>query len=95
MTLKDKGGLVKMFAIAISDYTIVGVGNTMREVLNVTGVKLRRKKIEHYYSNSLNGKFYYFKDYPNICGFKYPQLPVTMIGDSVKISFDVDTEGGN
>jgi hypothetical protein len=37
MTLKDKGGLVKMFAIAISDYTIVGVGNTMREVLNVTG----------------------------------------------------------
>jgi hypothetical protein len=26
MTLKDKGGLVKMFAmVAISDYTIVGV----------------------------------------------------------------------
>jgi hypothetical protein len=34
MTLKDKGGLVKMFAmVAISDYTIVGVGNTMREAL--------------------------------------------------------------
>ena len=34
MTLKDKGGLVKMFAmVAISDYTIVGVGNTMREDL--------------------------------------------------------------
>jgi hypothetical protein len=27
MTLKDDGGLVKMFAmVAISDYTIVGVG---------------------------------------------------------------------
>ncbi len=34
MTLKDKGGLVKMFAmVSISDYTIVGVGNTMREAL--------------------------------------------------------------
>ena len=34
MTLKDAGGLVKMFAmVSISDYTIVGVGNTMRETL--------------------------------------------------------------
>lgn len=34
MTLKDKGGLVKMFAmVSINDYTIVGVGNTMREAL--------------------------------------------------------------
>ena len=34
MTLKDKGGLVKMFAmVSIHDYTIVGVGNTMRETL--------------------------------------------------------------
>ncbi len=34
MTLKDNGGLVKMFAmVSISDYTIVGVGNTMRETL--------------------------------------------------------------
>lgn len=34
MTLKDKGGLVKMFAmVSINDYTIVGVGNTMRETL--------------------------------------------------------------
>ncbi|OIQ22572.1 MAG: hypothetical protein BM557_00875 [Flavobacterium sp. MedPE-SWcel] len=32
MTLKDGGGLVKMYAmVAISDYTIVGVGNTMNE----------------------------------------------------------------
>lgn len=34
MTLKDDGGLVKMFAmVAISDYTIVGAGNSMRETL--------------------------------------------------------------
>jgi hypothetical protein len=34
MTLKDDGGLVKMYAmVAISDYTIVGVGNSMRETL--------------------------------------------------------------
>ncbi len=34
MTLKDKAGLVKMFAmVAIEDYTIVGVGNTLRETL--------------------------------------------------------------
>jgi len=34
MTLKDDGGLVKMFAmVAIEDYTIVGVGNTLRETL--------------------------------------------------------------
>jgi hypothetical protein len=34
MTLKDDGGLVKMYAmVAIGDYTIVGVGNTMRETL--------------------------------------------------------------
>jgi hypothetical protein len=34
MTLKDDGGLVKNVAmVATSDYTIVGVGNTMRETL--------------------------------------------------------------
>ncbi len=34
MTLKDGGGLVKMYAmVAISDYTIVGVGNTMNETM--------------------------------------------------------------
>lgn len=34
MTLKDDGGLVKMYAmVAVNDYTIVGVGNTMRETL--------------------------------------------------------------
>lgn len=51
MTLKDDGGLVKMFAmVAIEDYTIVGVGNTLRETLmayksamNMTGNKLNVK----------------------------------------------------
>lgn len=34
MTLKDKGGLVKMYAmVAIEDYTIVGVGNSLQETL--------------------------------------------------------------
>ncbi len=34
MTLKDNGGLVKMYAmVAIEDYTIVGVGNSLREAL--------------------------------------------------------------
>ena len=51
MTLKDDGGLVKMFAmVAIEDYTIVGVGNTLRETLmayknafNMTSNKLNTK----------------------------------------------------
>jgi len=51
MTLKDDGGLVKMFAmVAIEDYTIVGVGNTLRETLmayknafNMTSNKLSAK----------------------------------------------------
>lgn len=35
MTLKDKGGLVKMYAmVAVHDYTIVGVGNNLREALS-------------------------------------------------------------
>ena len=51
MTLKDNGGLVKMYAmVAIEDYTIVGVGNTLREALmayknafNTTGNKINAK----------------------------------------------------
>jgi hypothetical protein len=51
MTLKDKGGLVKMFAmVAIGDYTIVGVGNTLRETVmayknayNMSGNKINPK----------------------------------------------------
>lgn len=116
MTLKDKGGLVKMFAmVAISDYTIVGVGNTMREALtsfkngyNMSGNKMNPNSISNkkllttvvtrIQNDVKNGNsFYYFKvkDYPNIfVGSSQisSQLPVTMIGDTVKISFDVDTE---
>lgn len=48
MSLKDNGGLVKMYAmVGINDYTIVGVGNTLRETLtsfkntyNMTGNRL-------------------------------------------------------
>jgi hypothetical protein len=47
MTLKDNGGLVKMYAmVSIQDYTIVGVGNSLQETLmayknafNATGNK--------------------------------------------------------
>jgi hypothetical protein len=116
MTLKDKGGLVKMFAmVAISDYTIVGVGNTMREALtsfknvynmsdnkinpsSVSNKKLLTTVIIRIQNDVKNGNsFYYFKvkDYPNIfVGSSQisSQLPVTIIGDTVKISFDVDLE---
>ncbi|MBP6610451.1 MAG: hypothetical protein KA206_05100 [Paludibacter sp.] len=48
ISLKDNGGLVKMYAmVAIEDYTIVGVGNNLRETLmayknafNATGNKI-------------------------------------------------------
>ncbi len=48
MTLKDNGGLIKMYAmVAIEDYTIVGVGNSLQETLmayknayNMTGNKI-------------------------------------------------------
>lgn len=116
MTLKDDGGLVKMFAmVAISDYTIVGVGNSMREALtsfkaayNMTGSKLNSKSLTNkkqlksivtrITNDVRNGNsFYYFttKDYPNIFVGSSQisnQLPVTIVGDSIKISFDVDTE---
>ena len=116
MTLKDAGGLVKMFAmVAISDYTIVGVGNTMRETLtsfknvynmadnkinpdSVSNKKSLKSVVTRIQNEVKNGNsFYYFKvkDYPNIFVGSSQisnQLPVTMVGDSVKISFDVDME---
>ena len=116
MTLKDDGGLVKMYAmVAISDYTIVGVGNSMRETLtsfksvyNMTGNKintssLTNKKtlktvITRIQNDVKNGNsFYYFttKDFPNIFVGSSQisnQLPLTTIGDSIKITFDVDNE---
>lgn len=116
MTLKDDGGLVKMYAmVAISDYTIVGVGNSMRETLtafksvyNSAGNKINpsssdakkvlKSVITRIQSDVKNGNsFYYFtlKDYPNIfvgSSQVSNELPVTIVGDSVKISFDIDTE---
>ena len=116
MTLKDKGGLVKMYAmVSIADYTIVGTGNTMREALtayktafNSSGNKINldsksaKKVIEsvvvRIQNDVKNGNsFYYFtvKDYPNIFVGSSQisnQLPITTVGDNVKISFDLDNE---
>jgi hypothetical protein len=116
MTLKDAGGLVKMYAmVAINDYTIVGVGNSMREALtsfksayNMTGNKinpssLSNKKVlksilTRIQNDVKNGNsFYYFttKDYPNtFVGSSQisSQLPLSVVGDSIKISFDIDNE---
>lgn len=116
MTLKDNGGLVKMYAmVSIADYTIVGTGNTMREALtayktafNSSGNKLNtdsksaKKIIEsvvvRIQNDVKNGNsFYYFtvKDYPNIFVGSSQisnQLPITEVGDKIKISFDIDNE---
>ncbi|MBA9072854.1 hypothetical protein GGR22_000980 [Flavobacterium gossypii] len=116
MTLKDDGGLVKMFAmVSINDYTIVGVGNTMRETLmayknvynmadnginpeSVTSKKSLKTIVTRIENDVKNGNsFYYFtvKDYPNIfvgSSQLSNELPVTAIGDSISISFDVDLE---
>lgn len=116
MTLKDNGGLVKMYAmVSIADYTIVGTGNTMREALtayktalNSSGNKLNidsksAKKViesivERIQTDVKNGNsFYYFtvKDYPNIFVGSSQisnQLPITEVGDKIKISFDIDNE---
>ena len=116
MTLKDNGGLVKMYAmVSISDYTIVGTGNTMREALtayktafNSSGNKINvdsksaKKVVEstivRIQNDVKNGNsFYYFtvKDYRNIFVGSSQisnQLPLTAVGDRVKISFDLDTE---
>ena len=116
MTLKDDGGLVKMFAMVdISDYTIVGVGNTMRETLtafknvynmadnkinpnSVSNKKIVKSIVTRIQNDVKNGNsFYYFKvkDYPNIfVGSSQisSQLPVTVIGDSIAVSFDLDLE---
>ena len=116
MTLKDGGGLVKMYAmVAIGDYTIVGVGNTMRETLmsfknvfNMAGNRINpesasnRKSVTdvvtRIQSDIKNGNsFYYFtvKTSPKIfigSSQLSNELPVTVVGDSITISFDADTE---
>ena len=116
MTLKDDGGLVKMYAmVAISDYTIVGVGNSMREALtsfksvynmsgnklnaaSLTNKKILKSVVTRIQNDVKNGNsFYYFttKDYPKIFVGSSQisnQLPMTIVGDSVKVSFDIDNE---
>ena len=116
MTLKDDGCLVKMYAmVAINDYTIVGVGNSMRETLtsfksafNSTGNRINpssadakkslKSIVTRIQSDVKNGNsFYYFtiKDYPNIfvgSSQVSAELPVTIVGDSIEISFDIDEE---
>lgn len=117
MTLKDNGGLVKMFAmVAIEDYTIVGVGNTLVETLmayknayNMAGNKINPKNatnkmllktvVSRIQSDTKNGNsFYYF----TVDGMRNifigssqisNEMPVTMAGDSIQISFDNDTSG--
>ena len=117
MTLKDDGGLVKMFAmVAIEDYTIVGVGNTLTETLmayknafNMAGNKINPKSttkkqilnsvVRRINSDIKNGNsFYYFTvdGKPNIfIGSSQisNELPVTVAGDSIAISYDDDTQG--
>ena len=116
MTLKDDGGLVKMFAmVAISDYTIVGVGNTMRETLSAfknvynmadnkinpqssTNKKMLEATVSRIQNDVNNGNsFYYFQieGSPGIfVGTSQisAQIPLTMKGDIIKISFDQDSE---
>jgi len=116
MTLKDGGGLVKMYAmVAIGDYTIVGVGNTMRETLmsyknvfNMAGNRINptaqanRKTLQNVVtriqSDIKNGNsFYYFtvEGSPKIfigSSQLSNELPVTQVGDSITISFDLDNE---
>jgi hypothetical protein len=101
--------------VAINDYTIVGVGNSMRETLtlfksvynmagnkinpsNVASKKSISSVIKRIQSDVKNGNsFYYFtiKDYPNIfvgSSQVSNEIPVTVVGDSVKVSFDIDNE---
>lgn len=116
MTLKDEGGLVKMYAmVAINDYTIVGVGNSMREALtsfkstyNSAGNKINssssdakksiKSVVTRIQSDVKNGNsFYYFtiRDYPNIFVGSTQvstEIPLTTVGDSIQVSFDVDEE---
>lgn len=116
MTLKDDGGLVKMFAmVSIKDYTIVGVGNTMRETLmsyknvynmadngvdakSLTSNKSLNSVVTRISNDIKNGNsFYYFmvKDNPSIfvgSSQLSNELPITIIGDSIQIYFDVDME---
>lgn len=116
ISLKDNGGLVKMYAmVAIEDYTIVGVGNNLRETLmayknafNATGNKISAKGatqkeliravLTRINSDVKNGNsFYYFtvKDIQRVFIGSTQisnDFPVSVIGDSIVISYDNDTQ---
>jgi hypothetical protein len=116
MTLKDNGGLVKMYAmVSIQDYTIVGVGNSLQETLmayknafNATGNKFNtstksnkikvKSTIERINVDVKNGNsFYYFTINGNENIFIGStqisnEIPITMIGDSIEIIYEEDTE---
>jgi hypothetical protein len=65
---------------------------------NVTAKKSISSVISRIQSDVKNGNsFYYFtiKDYPNIfvgSSQVSNEIPVTVVGDSVKVSFDIDNE---
>lgn len=92
ITLKDNGGLVKMYAmVAIEDYTIVGVGNTLREALmayknafNMSGNKINaksktEKKIIQSVVSRINGDV---KNGNTYYYFTLRNLPKVFIGSS-------------
>jgi hypothetical protein len=115
MALKDDAGLIKMYAmVAIGDYTIVGVGNTMQETLmsyknvfNMSGNRINPEAItdrevlktvvSRIQSDIKNGNsFYYFTVEGNPKIFIGSsqisnELPVTIAGDSISISFNEDS----
>ena len=116
MSLKDNAGLVKMYAmVGINDYTIVGVGNTLRETLtsfkntynmssNVlnTNSEVTKKEIIGVISRIQNdvkngNSFYYFiiegssKIFVGSSSIS-SHIPVTQVGDSIKIEYDEDIE---
>lgn len=104
ITLKDNGGLVKMYAmVAIEDYTIVGVGNTLREALmayknafNMSGNKINaksksEKKIVQSVVTRINGDV---KNGNTYYYFTLRNLPKVFIGSAqISNDFPVTTIG--
>jgi hypothetical protein len=116
MTLKDDGGLVKMYAmVSIQDYTIVGVGNSLQETLmayknalNSYGNKINsssktekiklHSKITRMNSDIKNGNSFYYLQLEGSSKLFIGssqisnELPISLIGDSVTIEFDADSD---
>ena len=104
ITLKDNGGLVKMYAmVAIEDYTTVGVGNTLREALmayknafNTTGNKINvkstsNKKVIQSVITRINGDV---KNGNTYYYFTLRSLPNVFIGSSqISNDFPISTVG--